>query len=57
MEVNEKITPADVGKLIETLTDPVLKRYLFQSHITRLLNCIAVASLIAWGVVLVFVYC
>lgn len=53
---NEEILSVDVGKLIETLTDPVLKRYLFRSHITRLVNCIAIVSLIVWGVVLVYVY-
>ena len=44
----EEITPVKLGELIETITTPILRRYLFWHHITRLVYYIAVASLLVW---------
>ena len=56
MEENEKITPANIRELINAISDPILKSHLFRIRVTRVINYIAVTSVIAWGVVLVFVY-
>lgn len=56
MEENEKITPANIRELINAISDPILKSHLFRVRVTRVINYIAVTSVIAWGVVLVFVY-
>ena len=56
MRENEKILPVNIGRMINTISDTILKKYLFQIYITRLINCIAIVSVIVWGMVLMFVY-
>ena len=56
IEKKEEISPVNIRELIGILTDPVLKKYLFQYRITRLFNYIAVASVMAWGIVLYGVF-